>query len=111
MDVRSIADGDGKYNIPNIGIFLWRLKAYSLTDSPACKLNGVPADHRFFFSPLGNNTQLFTRPETEDEVSHLAEPINVPEPISRRLLDAHLGRLLRRAEESLRSSTTAGKCR
>ena len=24
VDVRSIVDGDGKYNIPNIGIFLWR---------------------------------------------------------------------------------------
>ena len=28
VDVRSIAGGDGKYNIPNIGVFLWRLGAY-----------------------------------------------------------------------------------
>ncbi len=90
LDVRSIASGDGKYNIPNIGIFLWRLKAYSLTNSPACKLNDVATDGRFLFSPLGNNSQLFTWPETEDEVSHLAEPINVPEPISRRVLASHL---------------------
>jgi len=90
VDVRSIVDGDGKYNIPNIGIFLWRLTAYPLTDSPACSLNGIVTDRRFLFSPLGNNTQLFSGVETEDEVEHLAEPINIPEPISRRVLDAHL---------------------
>lgn len=90
VDVRSIADGDGKYNIPNIGIFLWRLTACPLTNSPACRLNGIVTDRRFLFSPLGNNTQLFSGAETEDEVAHLAEPINVPELISRRVLDAHL---------------------
>ena len=89
-DVRCIADGDGKYNIQNIGIFLWRLTGYPLTNSPASKLNGLATDRRFLFSPLGNNTPLFSRAETEDEVTHLAEPVNVPEPISRRVLDADL---------------------
>jgi hypothetical protein len=42
------------------------------------------------FHPLGYDTQLFTNPVTEDEVTHLAEPINVPAPISRRVLDAYL---------------------
>jgi len=88
IDVRNIAVGDGKYNIPNIGILLWRLSAFALTGSPATKLNGDAADRRYLFSPLGNDTPLFTRPETEDEVSHLAEAINVPEPISRRVLSA-----------------------
>jgi hypothetical protein len=85
-DVRRIGDGEGLYNIPNIGIFLWRLNAYSLTGSPAFKLD----DRRYLFGPLGNNTQLFTRPETEDEITHLAEPINVPHPISRRVLHEYL---------------------
>ena len=86
LEVRRIASGRGKYNIPNIGIFLWRLRAYSLTDSPATKLD----DLRYFFSPLGNNTQLFNSPETEEEIAHLATPQNVPMPISRRVLDAYL---------------------
>lgn len=85
VDVRRIATGEGRYNIPNIGVFLWRLGAYSLTDSPAFKLD----DRRYLFSPLGNSTPLFTRPETEDEITHLAEPINVPAPISRRVLDRY----------------------
>ena len=85
-DVRHIATGQGKYNLQNIGIFLWRLGAYPLTDSPAFQLDAK----RFLFHPLGDDTQLFTNPVTEDEVTHLAEPINVPAPISRRVLDAYL---------------------
>ena len=89
IDVRRIATLGGRYNIPNVGIFLWRLHAFSLTKSPALPVK--PGDkRRFLFSPLGNNTPLFTDPETEREITHLAEPINVPEPISRRVLDQYL---------------------
>ena len=86
VDVRRIASGRGKYNIPNIGIFLWRLDANPLTESPAAKLDA----RCYRFSPLGNDAPLFTLPETEDKITHLAEPINVPAPISRRVLDAYL---------------------
>lgn len=88
VDVRRIATQEGRYNIPNIGIFLWRLRAFSLTGSPAVPASGNT--HHFFFSPLGNNRPLFTDPEPEEEITHLAQPINVPEPISRRVLDAYL---------------------
>jgi hypothetical protein len=80
VDTRSIAAGEGRHNIPNIGIFLWRLGAHRLADSPAVELD----PQRFFFSPVGNNTQLFTRPDSEPTVTHLATPLNVPAPISRR---------------------------
>lgn len=86
VDVRRIASGRGRHNIPNVGIFLWRLDAYSLTGSPAAKL----AERRYLFSPLGNNTPLYNRPVTEDEITHLAEPVNVPMPLSRRVLAAYL---------------------
>jgi hypothetical protein len=85
-DVRHIAGGEGRYNIPNIGIFLWRLAPYSLTDSPAVPLDG----RRWMFSPLASDTPLFTKPEAENEITHLAGPINVPEPITRRVLDRYL---------------------
>jgi hypothetical protein len=85
VDVRRIATGNGLYNIPNIGVFLWRLTAYALTNSPAVKVD----DRRFLFSPLGRDMPLFTHPDGEDEITHLAEPINVPMPISRRVLDAY----------------------
>ena len=78
----------GRYNIPNVGLFLWRLDAYSLKRSLALRID----DERFIFSPLGNDMQLFTRPESESDITHLAEPINVPEPISRRVLQTYLPR-------------------
>ncbi len=84
IDVRHVEQGEGKYNIPNIGIFLWRLDAFRLRGSPAVRVD----DQRFLFSPLGANIPLFTRPKTEESITHLAEPINVPEPISRRVFDA-----------------------
>jgi hypothetical protein len=86
VDVRHIGTGQGPYNIPNVGIFLWRLAAYPVTDSPAFRLD----DRRWLFSPLGNDMALFTRPETEEEITQLAEPINVPMPIGRRVLHEYL---------------------
>lgn len=88
VDVRRIVSRRGKHNIPNIGIYVWRLNSYSLTESPAFKVD----DRRYLFNPLGNDTQLFTRPETEDEITHLAKPINVPQTISRRVLYEYLDR-------------------
>ncbi|MBC8028979.1 MAG: hypothetical protein H7Z16_02620 [Pyrinomonadaceae bacterium] len=85
VDVRRIANGRGRYNIPNVGVFLYRLRALALTRSPA-----VPASagdqRRFLFSPLGIDLPLFNLPETETEVTHLAEPINVPDRIKRRAM-------------------------
>jgi competence ComEA-like helix-hairpin-helix protein len=91
VDVRRISEGRGRYNIPNVGIFLWRLGAYSLTKSPAFKLVVEDEnDRRYRFSPLGNDMTLFNLPETEGQITHLAEPLNVPMPITRRVLDSYL---------------------
>ena len=54
--------------------------------SPAFKVD----DRRYLFDALGKDTPLYNRPETEDQITHLAEPINVPMPISRRVLDRYL---------------------
>jgi hypothetical protein len=86
VDVRRISSKRGKYNIPNIGIFLWRINGYSITNSPAFRLD----DRRYFFDALGRNTQLYNKAETEAEITHLAEPINVAMPITRRVLDRRL---------------------
>jgi hypothetical protein len=49
IDVRRIASGRGRYNIPNIGIFLWPHRAQSIRGSAAVRIDG----RRFVFSPLG----------------------------------------------------------
>ncbi|NMG08783.1 hypothetical protein [Brasilonema sp. UFV-L1] len=85
-EMRRISPGRGRYNIPNLGIFLWRLTAYSLTNSPALKLDA----NRFLFHPLGINTQLFNQPETEEEITSIATRINVAMPLSRRVLSQYL---------------------
>ena len=86
VDMRNIAAERGSYNIPNIGIFIWRLEAYSLTRTTAAKHD----DRRYFFSPLGNNTQLFTHPTVETDITQLAGPRNVAAPISRKELNNFL---------------------
>ena len=83
IDTRRIETQKGRYNIPNIGLFLWRLDVFSLTQSPAFRVD----DQRFMFSPLGNDMQLFTRPGSETDIIQIATRMNVPEPISRRVLD------------------------
>ncbi len=86
IEVRRIENARGRYNIPNIGIFLWTLGPYSLSRSPAVSVDA----RRWRFHPLGIDTQLYTAPQTETQVTQLATPLNVPEPTSRRVLNARL---------------------
>ena len=86
-EVRRIATGAGRYHIMNVGLFLWRIDALELSRSPLVADAG--SDRRFRFSPLGIDQQLFGRPDTEPEISHIAEPLDVPLPLTRRHLAAH----------------------
>ncbi|MEO0077701.1 MAG: hypothetical protein ABIK86_01695 [candidate division WOR-3 bacterium] len=92
VDIRLIDKRAGKYNIPNIGVHLWRIGSNRLAVSPVRRLNNDPDDGRFLFNPLGLDTVLFNRPEREVTIVHLAEPSNVPAPISRRVLHEHKDR-------------------
>lgn len=83
-DMRSIARADGRYNFPNIGVHLWRLTAFAREASPATEVDAL----RHLFSPLGAPLPLYTNPDDEPEITHLATPLNVPGPITRRALHA-----------------------
>ncbi len=89
VDVRRINSKrtSGRYNIPSVGVFVWRLKAYSVTQTPAYCLEEV-GDHCYTFSVLGNDTPLYTRPEPEPEPTHIAGEMNLPAPIRRRAFEA-----------------------
>ncbi len=90
VDVRHIDTGAVRHNIPNIGITLWRVRAFPLTRSPAVEDPDIGGGLRFRFNPLGVDMALYNMPETEVEISHLAEPNNVPIPLTRQWLKAHL---------------------
>ncbi len=80
-DVRRIASGHARPNIPNIGIFVWRLRAYPVKHGTARQKE--PGLGCYTFDPLGRDLDLFNRAQTEDQITQLAAPINVPEPLRR----------------------------
>jgi hypothetical protein len=86
VDVRHIDTDLGKHNIKNIGIYLWRLQSYSLTQFPLFSVS----PGRYFLSPLRHDIPLFNRPVAESNITHLAEPLNVPHAINRRVMNAEL---------------------
>ena len=84
VDVRRVNSrrSRGRYNIPSVGLFVWRLKAYSVTRCPAyCAESSGPHCHTF--SVLGQDAPLFNRPEAETSPTHIAKEMNVPAPIRR----------------------------
>jgi hypothetical protein len=85
-DVRRIARRRGRHNIPNVGIFVWRLRAHPLRDVPAEKFAAPAADRRYLLNPLRANLPLFSHPEPEESITHIAERDNVPDAITRREL-------------------------
>ncbi len=79
-EVRRIASRRGRYNIPNVGLFLWRLQAYPI-ESAAPHPAADPPDGRYTFTSLGYDSAPFTRFVTETEIGQLADETNVPGPI------------------------------
>lgn len=86
IDVRRIASGRGRHNIPNVGLHLWRIRSHAHRESPASRT----AERRYRASPLDHDLPLYNRPRAEDDITHLAEPDNVPGPLSRRRLSTQL---------------------
>ena len=88
IDIRRIVShrGLGRYNIPSVGVFVWRLKPYSITHAPAYCLESE-GPHCFTFSVLGNDTPLYTKPLPNAEPPHVTDEISVPVPIRRRAFE------------------------
>ncbi|MBE9001902.1 hypothetical protein IQ274_27800 [Nostoc sp. LEGE 12447] len=72
----------GGYNLPHVGVFIWRLKTYSVTKTPAYCVEEI-SPNCYTFSVLGNDTQLYNKPQPETEPTHIAQEINLPGPIRR----------------------------
>lgn len=84
-DVRQIPSRRGRYNVPSVGIFLWRLRGYPVTEFLA--LPAVAGQvTRFLLNPLGARLQLFSLPVGETEITRPADPVNVPLRLTRLLM-------------------------
>ncbi|MEL7357776.1 MAG: hypothetical protein AAFN40_14555 [Cyanobacteria bacterium J06560_6] len=104
-EIRHIDNGRGRYNIPHIGIHLWRLQAY-----PLAKVQARPvadSTQLYWINPLGelNSTDdtnthqaLFNTPLPETGTTTLSTEINVPAPLRRRPLYDEVNELLRDSE-------------
>jgi hypothetical protein len=83
-EVRHIDIGRGRYNLPDVGVYLWRLAAYPVVRADARQIGTGPG---WTFDPAGRDVPLFHPPRTEPgDVAHLAEEVDVPAPLRRRAL-------------------------
>jgi hypothetical protein len=82
VDVRSInaRHFPELYNIPDVGVFVWRLSTYSVTRAPAASDDTSP--NCFLFSALGNHTPLYNK--SLPTTAHPPGKLNLPTPITRR---------------------------
>jgi hypothetical protein len=92
VDLRRIASRRtrGRFNIPSVGVFVWRLRSYSVTGTPAACIE-ESGPHCFTFSVLGQDAPLFVNPQPERDPTHIAEELNLPVPIRRAAFDARIG--------------------
>ncbi len=74
----------GRYNVPGVGLHVWRLRAHPVTRAPALCVDR--ARSCYTFSILGNDIELFTKPVPEPAACHVADEMNVPAPVRRRAL-------------------------
>jgi hypothetical protein len=83
----------GRYNIQNIGIFLWSMSAFSVTrGTPAAMAsNAVDQPLCYTFNPLGMDIPLFHKAVSQGaEITAAAQPFNVADRLRRRALCADL---------------------
>lgn len=93
VDVRRINSKNtvGRYNLSSIGVFVWRLKSYSVTKTQAFKCG----DNCFTFNSLGLDTPLFCNPKfkCDYDEEHIYNSINqdelcLPKPLDRRSFES-----------------------
>ncbi len=82
-EVRGITARRGRWNLPNVGLFVWRLQPQSSTRAAA---SPGPDAASFYAHPAGVDAPLLRLPDEEGEFTQLAEPRHLPVPITRRAL-------------------------
>jgi hypothetical protein len=79
--------GGGRFNVPQVSVWMWRLQSFPVTSAPAFSLGGGA----YGFSALGGPIPLFqTVPDQSAPFSSLVQEGDVPEPISLARFSANL---------------------
>lgn len=78
----------GRYGIVKVPIFLWRTQPVLIERSPLAPDPSADG-RRFRFDPLGADVRLFSQPRIETDIAHLAEPPDVPQPLTVRWAADH----------------------
>lgn len=97
VDVRRVDSSmqreQGRYDIQNIGIFLWSLSAFSVTQvTPAAMSTNIAGNPLCFtFNPLGMDIPLFHKAISQGaDITAPAQPFNVADRLRRRVLCADI---------------------
>lgn len=94
VDIRRVGSSRsrGRYNLPSVGLFVWRLNQYPVTMSQAACLEDEGLPFAYTFSFLGNDTPLFARSQAETDPTQIAEQWNLPVRIRRHAFEHNLDR-------------------
>jgi len=108
IDMRSIGNDKssscgkrGKYNISNIGLFLWRLQSYSASGSTAVPCSEAPGC--FFFNSMGFNTPLFNKPQPNTDLTSISQVQNLPVALTRSFLEKDLNQYKKEQSTTIES--------
>ena len=98
LEVRRAATRGGRFNIPHIGLYLWRWRAQPLGSGNVGDLAADFISARTHIEgwwhahPAGVDSPLFNRPRTETALTHATQEQHVPAPLRRLALHAELER-------------------
>jgi hypothetical protein len=82
-----VLHGPGRFNVPDIAVWMWRWKSRRITEAPLFALGGGG----FFFSSVGGPMPLFQQPPAPPApFARLMTELDAPEPISRRDFALHM---------------------
>ena len=85
-EVGLIKSGRGHFNLPNVGVSVWRIESHTVALSDAFKLG----PNQFTFDPFGRKIPIYSPPTTPLDAFSPTTELDVVEPISLRVIDNEL---------------------
>lgn len=79
----------GRHNIPSIGVWLWRLRAFPVTRTSAYFVQRGGGYFFYSFHATGHDAPIYTKAAREPDLAGISNELQVPAPIRRRALAKH----------------------